>query len=218
MEFRKIISLLIVILLLVFTVPKLSLYIYKSSFKDMHVEVDKEIKEQVEVLEAHTSKQEGVLKLRKLKENVEAKYLEIALKDSRKRDVGVIYVDVENEMDTKIPTEKTYNIPNIKYGYVSRVDKMPDSKVVDVVVRMEQLMHKALRHSDKLVDIIGLNFDAVKTKAIVTETGEVKYTSEFIEDTKEFAINVFKLPSELMSEALGIHLPPGVITAVVMLL
>ena len=67
-KLRRIITTVIIIAICIYVIPIIASMMFKSSFRDLYVGIEKEISEDIGVVEAKVSKSEGYIYLRKKKQ------------------------------------------------------------------------------------------------------------------------------------------------------
>ena len=139
-KLRRIITTVIIIAMCIYVIPIIASMMFKSSFRDLYVGIEKEISEDIGVVEAKVSKSEGYIHIKKKKQDLgELKFLAITLLDDDKRIVAKLYVDIEKEFKTdkdyeKVALEKMFNTPEVNYAYINRIDRLPEDAVINGIL------------------------------------------------------------------------------------
>ena len=99
-KLRRIITTVIIIAICIYVIPIIASMMFKSSFRDLYVGIEKEISEDIGIVEAKVSKSEGYIHLRKKKQDIDddIKFLAITLLDDEKKVISKLYVDIEKEL------------------------------------------------------------------------------------------------------------------------
>lgn len=139
-KLRRIITTVIIIAMCIYVIPIIASMMFKSSFRDLYVGIEEDIKDKIEIREAKVSKSEGYIHIKKKKEDLgELKFLAITLLDDDKRIVAKLYVDIEKEFKTdkdyeKVALEKMFNTPEVNYAYINRIDRLPEDAVINGIL------------------------------------------------------------------------------------
>lgn len=139
-KLRRIITTVIIIAMCIYVIPIIASMMFKSSFRDLYVGIEEDIKDKIEIREAKVSKSEGYIHLRKKKQDIDdIKFLAITLLDDNKRVVAKLYVDIEKEFKKdkpydKVVLEKMFNTPEVNYAYINRIDRLPDDAVINGIL------------------------------------------------------------------------------------
>ena len=138
---RRIITTVIIIAMCIYVIPIIASMMFKSSFRDLYVGIEKEISEDIGVVEAKVSKSEGYIHLKKKKQDIDdnIKFLAITLLDDNKRVVAKLYVDIEKEFKKdkpydKVVLEKMFNTPEVNYAYINKIDRLPEDAIIDGIL------------------------------------------------------------------------------------
>ena len=113
---------------------------FKSSFRDLYVGIEEDIKDKIEIREAKVSESEGYIHIKKKKQDIgNIKFLAITLLDDNKRIVSKLYVDIEKEFDKNKPydkmiLEKMFNTPEVNYAYINKIDRLPEDAVINGIL------------------------------------------------------------------------------------
>ena len=105
-KLRRIITTVIIIAMCIYVIPIIASMMFKSSFRDLYVGIEKEISEDIGVVEAKVSKSEGYIHLRKKREDI----------------------------DDKVVLEKMFNTPEVNYAYINKIDRLPEDAIIDGIL------------------------------------------------------------------------------------
>ena len=139
-KLRRIITTVIIIAICIYVIPIIASMMFKSSFRDLYVGIEKEISEDIAVVEAKVSKSEGYIHIKKKKQDIgNIKFLAITLLDDNKRIVSKLYVDIEKEFDKnksydKMILEKMFNTPEVNYAYINKIDRLPEDSIMNRIL------------------------------------------------------------------------------------
>ena len=133
-KLRRIITTVIIIAICIYVIPIIASMMFKSSFRDLYVGIEKEISEDIAVVEAKVSKSEGYIHIKKKKQDIgNIKFLAITLLDDNKRIVSKLYVDIEKEFDKNKPYDKMI-LEKMFNTYINKIDRLPEDAIINGIL------------------------------------------------------------------------------------